>query len=117
MKFLNLGLARINTDKMNAPLAPSLSPFGGERVATGQVRGLLFQIRIHPWLNLVCHADLRAQLFDFAMAAIRFARAATAASVPNQPVTEQRPLLLRHEHHQVTLDFFRRDLFRQPEPI
>jgi hypothetical protein len=32
-----------------APLAPSLSPLGGERVATGRVRGS-FSIRVHPWL-------------------------------------------------------------------
>ena len=49
----------MNTNKMNAPLAPSLSPPGGERVATGRVRGFLFQIRVNlcpfvvkPFLSL-----------------------------------------------------------------
>ena len=59
MEISNHGLTRINTDKMNAPLAPSLSPPGGERVATGRVRGFLFQIRVNqcpfvvkPFLSL-----------------------------------------------------------------
>lgn len=116
MEFSNHGLTQINTDKMNAPLTPSLSPPGGERVATSQVKGLLFQIRVHPWSNLFCYSDLRAQLFNFTIFTIRFARAATAAPVPNQPVTEQRPLLLRHENHHVPLNFVRRGLFRQAKP-
>jgi hypothetical protein len=37
----------MNADKMNAPLALSFSPLGGERVAAGRERGLLFQMSVH----------------------------------------------------------------------
>ena len=51
------------------------------------------------------------------MRTIRFARVAAAASVPNQPMAEQRPLALRHERHQLLLDLFCIRLFGQAETI
>ena len=37
--------------------------------------------------------------------------------MPDEPVTEQRPLLLRHERHQIPLNFLRRLLPCQSEPL
>ena len=37
--------------------------------------------------------------------------------MPDEPVTEQRPLRLRHEGHQFRLDFLRRLLFCQAQPL
>ena len=37
--------------------------------------------------------------------------------MPDEPVTEQRPLFLRHQRHQFRLDFLRRLLLRQPKPL
>ena len=48
---------------------------------------------------------------------IGFAREAAAAAVPDQPVAPVRPMLFRHELHQVLLDFFRVGLARNPKSM
>src|SRR5450759_2566308 len=54
---------------------------------------------------------------DFTVPTIRLARVATSPSVPDEPVAEQRPLLARHELHQLLLDFFRVRFLRQMETV
>src|SRR5216684_8535343 len=49
----------------------------------------------------------RTQLKHFAVGAIRFARITTPPSVPDQPMTPVRPVLTRHQLHQIALDLFR----------
>src|ERR1035437_4419801 len=66
---------------------------------------------------LIFHPDLRAELLDFAIRTIRLARVAAAAAMPDEPVAEQRPLFLRHELHQLLLDFYRVRLFRQAKAV
>src|SRR5882757_1206558 len=48
-------------------------------------------------LSFFCHPDLRAELLDFAVHTIRLPRIATTPAVPDEPVTEQRPVVFRHE--------------------
>jgi len=52
------------------------------------------------------------ELKHFAPAAVRLARIATAAPVPDQPVTPVCPMLARHELHQVELNLYRVLVFR-----
>ena len=52
----------MNTDFMNEPLTPSLSPSDGERVASRRVRGFRFVfIRVHSWFASKFH---RRQIFN-----------------------------------------------------
>ena len=51
------------------------------------------------------------------MGAIRFARETATTSVPDQQVTKQRPLFLRHQLHQVLLNFFRCPMFCEAESM
>ena len=63
------------------------------------------------------HADPRAQRLDLTAGAVGVARGAAAAPMPDQPVAEHRPLLLRHQLHQFLLDLLGRGLLRQAEPL
>ena len=58
--------------------------------------------------------DLAAgtELEYFAPAAVRLARVATAAPVPDEPMTPVRPMLARHELDQIQLNLYRVVLFR-----
>ena len=51
------------------------------------------------------------------MRTVRFARIATAAAMPDEPVAEQQPVFLRQKFHQREFDFFRRPFSNQPEPV
>src|SRR5665213_379211 len=63
------------------------------------------------------HPNLRAKFLDFAVCAVGLARVAAAAAVPDEPVAEQRPVRLRHQHHQFLLQFYRVRSLRQPKTI
>ena len=52
------------------------------------------------------------ELEYFALAAVRLARVATAAPVPDEPMTPVRPVLARHELDQIQLNFYGVVLFR-----
>src|ERR1022692_2079445 len=66
----------------------------------------------------ISHLSRRWTKFcDFTGTAIRPARVAAPPSVPDEPVAEQRPLIARHELHQLLLDFFRLRFFRQTETV
>ena len=58
-----------------------------------------------------------AERFNFAVLTIRPTRDATAATVPDEPMTEQRPLLLRNERHQLRFNLHGVLLFREAETI
>ena len=47
----------------------------------------------------------RTKSENFAMPAIRLARETAPPSVPDEPVTPVRPMLARHQLHQIALDF------------
>src|ERR1700751_5289851 len=49
----------------------------------------------------------RAQRPYLTLRAVRVSRITSAPAVPDQPVTEVRPLLFRDQPHQVRFDFFR----------
>src|SRR5581483_5854833 len=59
----------------------------------------------------------RAELENFAARAVGFASVATPPAVPDQPVTPDRPIFLRHEFNQLLLDLFRVFLFRQAKTL
>src|SRR6266850_1618200 len=61
------------------------------------------------------YAGTRAQSVDDALLALRSPRDAHAPSMQDQRVRERRPLVARHERHQVALDLHRVLLFRQTE--
>src|ERR1035437_547810 len=63
------------------------------------------------------YSDLRTKFLNFTVRTIRLARVAAAAAMPDEPVTEQRPLFLRHEPHQLLLDFHGVHLFRQAKAV
>src|SRR5437660_10958052 len=54
----------------------------------------------------------RAEREHFAVCAIRLARETAATPMPNEPVTPQCPIPLRHNFHQVALDFLCIPVFR-----
>ena len=58
----------------------------------------------------------RTQLLDLATRTVRLSRKTTPPPVPDEPVAEQRPLVLRHELHQVLFDFFRVRVPGQAKP-
>src|ERR1035438_1792577 len=66
----------------------------------------------------ISHLSRRGTKFcDFTVPAVRLARGAAPASVPDEPMAEQRPLPARHELHQLPLDFFRLRFFRQTKTV
>src|ERR1035441_9640355 len=48
-------------------------------------------------LSFFLHPDLRAEFLDLAVRAVRVARIAAAAAMPDQPVADQRPVLRSEE--------------------
>ena len=87
----------------------------GHRTTVGAFAGDSYRTRCADRLLNLPRA--RAQGSGFALGAIRFARGAAAAAMPDEPVTEKRPLLARDDAHQILLDFFRRRLARQAEAL
>ena len=63
------------------------------------------------------HTDLRAKFLDFAIFTIRLAREAAAAAMPDEPMTEQRPIFLRDELHQLLFNLHGVRLFCEAETI
>ena len=63
----------------------------------------------------ILHTDPRAERADLAPRAVRLPRDASAPAMPDQPVAEECPILLRHELHQVRLDLLWRRFLGEPE--
>ena len=57
------------------------------------------------------------KLTDVAVRAIRLARGAAAAAMPDEPVAPQGPIVLRHQFHQFLLDFDGVGALHQTEPV
>jgi hypothetical protein len=54
---------------------------------------------------------------NFAVGTIRLARVTATTSMPDEPVTPVRPMLARHELHQIELDLYWVLVFRQAKPL
>src|SRR5207244_6618694 len=74
--------------------------------------------KTHANSSLLCftraqeNPSARAEREYFTIRAIRLARETAATPVPDEPVTPQRPIALRHTFHQIALDFFCIPVFR-----
>src|SRR5262249_17312643 len=62
--------------------------------------------------SLFMHSNPRTKLPNLTIWTIRTARITSPPPMPNQPMAEQRPLLIGNKLHQVLLDFHRRSLLR-----
>ena len=59
----------------------------------------------------------RTKLANLAARTIGVARETAATAVPDQQMTEERPLLLRNEANQVLFDFFSGGFFGEPQAL
>src|SRR5437870_2957672 len=66
--------------------------------------GFPFYAASGPGPHRQLHANARAQPGDLAIRAIGLAGVTAAPPVPDQPMAEHGPLVLRHEFHQFRLD-------------
>src|SRR6476620_2032122 len=56
--------------------------------------------RLHLPGDFLGNSDPRTNRFNFTIWTIRIASIASTPAMPNQPMTEQSPLLLRHKVHE-----------------
>ena len=54
---------------------------------------------------------------NFAIRAVWLARITTASAMPDEPMAEQRPIILRHEFHQFLFEFYRIGSLSEAEPV
>ena len=80
------------------------TPNWGERLQVA--RQNTYELRLLCFTFAQKNSPTRAEREHFTIRAIRLARETAATSVPDEPVTPQRPIALRHNFHQIALDFF-----------
>src|SRR5205814_9814272 len=80
------------------------SPNWEERLQVAQQN--TYELRLLCFTFAQKNPSARAKREDFTICTIRLARETAATPVPDEPVTPQRPIALRHIFHQFALDFY-----------